>query len=70
MKSTLITIAAGIVVVAAFYIGKHFYLKPKNITGEKAPELTGTLIDGRTFKLSQLSGQYVLIGASQPGGTL
>ena len=61
MKSILLTIGLAVLVVVLFSVGKSYYLKPSNITGEKAHELTGQLLDGSEFKLSELKGKYVLI---------
>jgi len=61
MKSMLLTIGLALLVVVLFKVGKSYYLKPKNITGEKAIELSGQLPDGSQFKLSDLKGKYVLI---------
>ena len=61
MKNILISAGIAILVLVLFRIGKHFYLKPKNITGEKAMEIIGTLPDGSAFKLSDLKGKYVLV---------
>lgn len=47
--------------LVALIIGRHFYMKPKFINGEQPPTLAATLIDGRSFTLSELRGQYVLI---------
>ena len=57
----LLTIGLALLVVVLFKVGKSYYLKPKNITGEKAIELSGQLPDGSQFKLSDLKGKYVLI---------
>ena len=61
MKSTLLTILLAALIVAGFYIGKKLYLRPKNITGDAAPPITGTLMNGQPFALDQLKGRYVLI---------
>jgi len=61
MKSMLLTIGLALLVVVLFKVAKSYYLKPTNITGEKAIELTGQLPDGSQFKLSDLKGKYVLI---------
>lgn len=61
MKSMLLTIGLAVLLVVLFSLGKSYYLKPSNITGEKAIELTGKLPDGSEFKLSDLKGKYVLI---------
>ena len=61
MKGILLTIGLALLAVVVLRYGKHWYLKPKNITGEKAIELSGQLPDGSQFKLSDLKGKYVLI---------
>ena len=61
MKSTFWTIGLAILIVAGYYLARHLYLSPKNITGEKAHEIQGQLLDGSDFALSQLKGQYVLL---------
>ena len=61
MKSMLLTIGLALLTVVLFRLAKSYYLKPSNITGEKAIELTGQLPDGSPFKLSDLKGKYVLI---------
>src|SRR5690242_15445302 len=61
MKNLLVTTGACILIILAYYFGKHFYLKPKNITGDKAAELNGQLRDGSHFSLSSLQGKYVLL---------
>ena len=49
-------IAAGV-----FLVGKYFYMQPKYARGEQAPEISGQLLNGEQFKLSDLSGKYVLV---------
>ena len=61
MKSMLLTIGLALLAVVLFKVGKSYYLKPSNITGEKAIELSGQLPDGSPFNLSDLKGKYVLI---------
>jgi thiol-disulfide isomerase/thioredoxin len=61
MKSMLLTIGLAILVVIGFQLGKYLYLKPKNITGEKAIEINSQLPDGTPFALSNLKGNYVLL---------
>jgi thiol-disulfide isomerase/thioredoxin len=61
MKSMLLTVGLAILILIGFQIGKKLYLKPKNITGEKANEITGLLPDGTPFSLSALKGKYVLL---------
>lgn len=57
----LLTTGLTLLVVVGFYLGKYLYLKPRNITGEKAMEIRGQLPDGQPFALSDLIGKYVLI---------
>jgi thiol-disulfide isomerase/thioredoxin len=61
MKSMLLTVGLAILVLVGFQLGKYLYLKPKNITGEKAIEITGQLPNGTPFSLSALQGKYVLL---------
>lgn len=50
-----------LVVMAAFLIGRYFYLKPAFKDGEQAPGFSARLIDGEAFHLSDLEGRYVLL---------
>jgi thiol-disulfide isomerase/thioredoxin len=61
MRNILVTVFIGLLAIVVFRIAKNLYLKPKNITGEKAIEITGQLPDGTSFALSQLKGKYVLL---------
>ena len=61
MKSMLLTIGLALLTIVVVRYGKKLYLKPRNISGEKAIELTGSLPDGTPFALSNLKGKYVLI---------
>ncbi|HJW31449.1 MAG TPA: TlpA disulfide reductase family protein, partial [Saprospiraceae bacterium] len=61
MKNLLMTAGLCVLVMAGYYVAKHFYLKPKNITGDKASEIKGKLPDGSTFSLKELHGRYVLL---------
>lgn len=61
MKSLLLTTGLCVLIVLGFYVGKHFYLKPKNITGDQASEIKGQLPDGSSFSLKDLRGHYVLL---------
>jgi thiol-disulfide isomerase/thioredoxin len=54
-------ITVVLLIIVAVYIGRYFYLQPKFINGEQAPDFSARLIDGRPFELSQLQGQYVLL---------
>jgi thiol-disulfide isomerase/thioredoxin len=61
MKSTLLTVGLAILVLIGFQVGKKLYLRPKNIAGEKAFDITGQLPDGTPFTLSSLQGSYILL---------
>jgi thiol-disulfide isomerase/thioredoxin len=61
MKNILISAGIAILVLVVFRVVKYYYLKPKNITGERAMEITGQLPDGSAFQLSDLKGKYVLL---------
>ncbi len=61
MRNILVTVFLGLLAIVIFRFAKNLYLKPKNITGEKAIEITGQLPDGTPFALSQLKGKYVLL---------
>jgi thiol-disulfide isomerase/thioredoxin len=61
MKNTVLMIGVGILIVIGYGLGKRLYLKPRNITGDMAKEITGVLPDGNPFSLSQLKGNYVLL---------
>ncbi len=61
MKNLLATTGMFILIFVGFYLGKRYYLKPKNITGDIATELSGQLPDGRSFSLHDLRGKYVLL---------
>lgn len=52
-------ILAGVLLLALF--GKYLYLKPRFVQGEVAPEFSAPLPDGRTFSLSDLKGDYILL---------
>ena len=52
----------GLVVFAGiFTVVKQFYLQPAYDQGQKAPDFIAILPDGKSFKLSDLKGQYVFI---------
>lgn len=61
MKNLIATTAMCVLVLVGFYLGKRLYLKPKNITGDKASEISGQLPDGSEFSLKDLHGKYVLL---------
>lgn len=48
-------------VVALFFIAKFLVGCMGAATGDKAPDFETTLIDGSTFKLTDLQGQYVIL---------
>jgi len=50
-----------ILAVLGFLAGRHFYMQPKFINGERAPDFSGTTLAGAPMQLSQLRGQYVLV---------
>ncbi len=47
--------------LAAFYMGRYLYMQPKVVNGENAPIIKGKLLDGSSFDLAELKGQYVLV---------
>jgi len=61
MKNLLVTTGMCVLIILGFYLAKHFYLKPKNITGDLATEISGQLPDGSHFSLQDLHGKYVLL---------
>jgi len=61
MKNLLLTAGMVVLIILGFYLGKHFYLKPKNITGDHASDIKGELPDGSPFSLKDLRGNYVLL---------
>lgn len=50
-----------LVVLAAYYLGRYFYLKPKVVNGEQAADFSARLDDGSEFRLGDLRGKYVLL---------
>ncbi|MEM6319452.1 MAG: TlpA disulfide reductase family protein [Bacteroidota bacterium] len=50
-----------IVVLVLGYVGRIFYMQPKVVNGEDAPSISGTLLNGESFDLKELRGQYVLV---------
>ncbi len=50
-----------IIAILAFLGGRYFYMKPRFINGEIAPDFSGTTLAGESFQLSKLRGQYVLV---------
>lgn len=61
MKSTLVSVLVGIVLIAGYYFGKRYFLKPDIKQGVEAAEIEGNLPDGTPFKLSELAGHYILL---------
>lgn len=51
----------AVLLAALFQLGKYLYLAPKFINGEASPEFETTLIDGSSFRLSDLRGKYVIL---------
>jgi len=39
----------------------YYYRQPRFVAGEKAPDFAATLADGKTVRLSDLRGRYVLL---------
>ncbi|MEM9990197.1 MAG: TlpA disulfide reductase family protein [Bacteroidota bacterium] len=55
-------ILVGIIIaVMAFFVGRKFYFTPNFVNGETAVNFTGTLPNGETMQLTDLSGKYVLL---------
>ncbi|MCB0694097.1 MAG: TlpA family protein disulfide reductase [Lewinellaceae bacterium] len=52
-------ILAGGLLLALF--GKYLYLKPRFVQGEEAPVFSGTLLNGSSFSLDDLAGDYILL---------
>ena len=52
-------ILLGLVIIG--FLANYFYKKPKFSNGESIPEFEAQLINGESFKLSDLSGKYVLL---------
>ena len=61
MKSTMVSVLVGIVLIAGYYVGKRYFLKPNIKQGVEAAEIEASLPDGTPFRLSQLSGHYILL---------
>jgi thiol-disulfide isomerase/thioredoxin len=60
IKSYYWLILAAVLFIG-FKVGKYLYQAPKFINGEKTPEFSATLIDGKPFNLSDLRGKYVIV---------
>lgn len=56
-KLFLILIAGFVI----YFLGRYFYMKPKFRNGEDIPAFSAILKDGKTFELSSLQGQFVLL---------
>jgi len=50
-----------LVLIVVGYVVYYFYKQPKYESGEMAKDFTATLLNGETFKLSDLKGNYVLL---------
>lgn len=50
-----------ILAVLGWLVGRYFYMQPKFINGEQAPDFSGTTLAGYPMQLSKLRGQYVLV---------
>ena len=50
-----------ILVVIGVFVGRYFYMKPRFVNGEVAPNFAAPLIDGSDWQLQKLKGNYVLI---------
>ncbi len=51
-----------VLVLALAFLGYQYFLqKPKFVNGTLAPDFSGKLLSGETFKLSNQKGKYVLI---------
>lgn len=51
----------AVLLIAGFYIGRYLYFMPKFTNGRSAPNFTAQLMDGSSFELTDLQGQYVLL---------
>lgn len=59
MKKIIVIIVLALVLVV---VGVFIYIKATAAdVGEKAPEITATLLDGTKFELSELRGEYVVL---------
>ena len=52
---------ALLLLVAAVYVVKYLYSKPKYTNGEIAPDFAMKLLDGREMNLHDLKGNYILL---------
>lgn len=57
----MVTVGISAIVIAAFYLAKKWYLKPRIENGVPAAQIVSALPDGQPFKLSELNGKYVLL---------
>lgn len=61
MSKSLRSIVLLFIAVGLFFVAKSFFMSPKYGGGEKAPNFSTTLIDGRAFSLDDMRGKYVLL---------
>jgi len=61
MNKSLPRFLIFISILALIFFGKKWFMQPKYNDGEVAPQFSTTLIDDRTFSLSDLQGNYVLL---------
>ncbi len=50
-----------VLLIAGYYLGRHFYFMPNYHSGDVAYNFTGTQPNGETFELEDLQGNYVLL---------
>ena len=60
MKTTRFLLLA-VLLLAGLYTGRYLYHQPRFLAGDEGPDFRAPLADGRTFALSELRGQYVLL---------
>ena len=61
MKKNIITILLSLLIITLFIGGRILYMTPSYHKGEQAPEFSGTLVNGASFELKELHGNYVLV---------
>jgi len=61
MKKSLLRFVVFIGLLTLVLFGKKWFMQPKYDNGELAPPFETTLVDGRSFSLSNLKGSYVLL---------
>lgn len=49
------------IILFAVILGRYWYLKPGLVQGAMAPEFSGQLLNGQSFSISELRGNYVLL---------